>query len=80
MYIVRCADDSLYTGYAQDLARREEEHNSSPIGAKYTRGRRPVKLIYSEHFPTRSAALKREAEIKKLTRTQKLSLVKQKTR
>ncbi|MEZ4156550.1 MAG: GIY-YIG nuclease family protein [Candidatus Paceibacterota bacterium] len=76
VYILRCADGSLYTGYARDLARREEEHNSSPLGAKYTRGRRPVKLIYSERLPTRSAALKREAEIKRLTRTQKLSLIK----
>jgi len=76
VYIAQCADDTLYTGIATDLARRIEEHNNSEKGAKYTRVRRPVSLIYSEEFPDRSLASKREYEIKKkMTRTQKLKLI-----
>ena len=78
VYIARCADDTLYTGIATDLARRIEEHNSSEKGAKYTRVRRPVSLVYSEEFPDRSLASKREYEIKKkMTRVQKLTLIAQ---
>lgn len=76
VYIVQCADDTLYTGIATDLTRRIEEHNSSEKGAKYTRVRRPVALMYTEEFPNRSLASKREYEIKKkMNRTQKLELI-----
>ena len=76
IYILRCADGTLYTGYTTDVERRVEEHNSEKKGAKYTKVRRPVKLVYSEGFETRSDATKREAEIKKLTREEKLQLIK----
>jgi putative endonuclease len=76
VYIVQCADDTLYTGIATDLIRRIEEHNSSEKGAKYTRVRRPVHLVHSEVFPDRSLASKREYEIKKkMSRAQKLALI-----
>ena len=58
--MVKCADDTLYTGIATELDRRIEEHNASDKGAKYTRVRRPVELVYSETYPDRSAASKRE--------------------
>lgn len=74
VYILKCADKNLYTGYALDLKRRVKEHNETDLGAKYTRGRRPVKLVYYEKFKTRSEAQKREAEIKKLSRKRKLLL------
>jgi len=72
LYILKCADKSLYTGIAVDVAKRVIEHNSSHLGAKYTRGRRPVKVVYTKAFATRSEALKEEARIKKLSRAQKL--------
>ena len=76
VYIVECADKTLYTGIATELERRVEEHNNSEKGAKYTRVRRPVKLVYSEEYPDRSAASKREYEIKKkMNRVQKLALI-----
>ena len=76
VYIVKCADDTLYTGIATQLDRRIDEHNSSEKGAKYTRIRRPVELVYSEEYPDRSAASKREYEIKKkMTRKDKLALI-----
>jgi putative endonuclease len=76
VYIAQCADDTLYTGIATDLARRIEEHNSSEKGAKYTRVRRPVSLVYSEEYPDRSLASKREYEIKKkMSRAQKLKMI-----
>ena len=75
IYILKCADNTLYTGYTTDLERRVLEHNNFDKGAKYTRGRRPVELVYSEAFDSRSKAQKREAEIKKMTRSQKLALV-----
>lgn len=76
VYIVRCADGSLYTGIAKDFARRVAEHNSEgPLGANYTRGRRPVVLVYRETAATRSAAGKREFRIKKMSRRQKEVLV-----
>lgn len=78
LYILRCADGTLYTGITVDVSRRVEEHNTSPLGAKYTRARRPVALVYSKPFRTRSAACKEEARIKKLSRTSKLELVKKK--
>lgn len=75
VYIVECYDKTLYTGIATDLQRRVEEHNSSDKGAKYTRNRRPVKLMYKEELEDRSSASKREYTIKKLTREKKLSLI-----
>jgi len=76
VYIVRCADDTLYTGITTELERRIKEHNSPDRGAKYTRTRQPVTLLYYEHFPDRSSASKREYEIKhRMNRKQKLALV-----
>tara|TARA_B110000902_G_C13996308_1_gene470886 strand:- start:239 stop:496 length:258 start_codon:yes stop_codon:yes gene_type:complete len=75
VYIVACSDGSLYTGITTDQVRRIAEHNDSKKGAKYTRNRRPVDLVYSEMLPNRSAASKREYEIKKLSRYDKLKLI-----
>ena len=75
VYILRCADDTLYTGITTDIVRRVEEHNSSDKGAKYTKLRRPVELVYSEKSENRSSASKREYAIKKLSRAQKLELI-----
>jgi putative endonuclease len=76
VYILRCADNTLYTGIALDVARRIVEHNSSNrLGASYTRGRRPVKLVYSETAASRSDAAKREHEIKCMTRGAKMDLL-----
>ncbi|MBM7623937.1 GIY-YIG nuclease family protein [Sporohalobacter salinus] len=74
VYILRCADKTLYTGYTTDLDRRVKEHNQGK-GAKYTRGRRPVELVYNEEYDTRSKAQKKEYEIKEYTRQKKLSLI-----
>jgi putative endonuclease len=74
VYIVECADGSLYTGYTTDVARRVREHNAG-TGAKYTAGRRPVRLRYVEYHPTQSAAMRREHEIKSLTRAEKEQFV-----
>jgi len=74
VYVLRCADDTLYTGVTTDVARRVQEHNESPKGARYTRARRPVSLVHTESFETRSAACTREAAIKQLSREEKLSL------
>jgi len=76
VYMVQCADNTLYTGIATELERRVQEHNNSDKGAKYTRTRRPVTLVYSERCPDRSTASKREYEIKKkMSRTEKLKLI-----
>lgn len=75
IYIVCCADDSLYTGITTDLERRIAEHNDSKKGAKYTRSKRPVKLVFSENHPDRSSASKREYSIKKMSRSNKLKLI-----
>ncbi|NOR51836.1 MAG: GIY-YIG nuclease family protein [Gammaproteobacteria bacterium] len=75
LYIVRCADSSLYTGITTDLERRISEHNSSKLGSKYTRARRPVELVYHELFGNRSTVSAREAEIKKMTPAQKRTLI-----
>ncbi|MDE6907645.1 GIY-YIG nuclease family protein [Hominisplanchenecus murintestinalis] len=72
-YIVRCCDNTLYTGWTTDLDRRMEAHNSGK-GAKYTRSRRPVELIYAERFDTKQEAMRREWEIKQLSREEKLRL------
>jgi len=75
VYMVECADGTLYSGITTDLERRMQEHNESPKGAKYTRNRRPVVLVYSEQCANRSEASMREHAIKKLTREEKLALV-----
>lgn len=75
VYIVKCADKTFYTGITTDLKRRVSEHNNSPLGAKYTRGRRPVKLVYSKKFKNKSLAAIAEASIKKLTRKEKIKLI-----
>jgi putative endonuclease len=75
VYMLKCSDETLYTGIAQDVNKRLHEHNSSPKGAKYTRGRRPVTLVYSESCEDKSTALKREYAIKKLTRAEKEMLL-----
>lgn len=75
VYIVRCADGSLYTGIATDVARRVEEHNASNLlAARYTRARRPVVLVYQEAVASRSAAGKREYELKQMSREEKEAL------
>ncbi|MDD3190149.1 MAG: GIY-YIG nuclease family protein [Candidatus Pacebacteria bacterium] len=76
LYILKCADGTLYTGITVDLARRVEEHNFSKLGAKYTKSRRPVELLFSKSFRTRSTATKEEARIKKLSREDKLEIIK----
>lgn len=76
VYIVRCADGSLYTGIARDLERRIAEHNGDiGQGASYTRSRRPVRLVYREPAADRSAASRREYQIKQLSRAEKLALI-----
>lgn len=74
VYLLRCADGTLYTGFTNDLARRLAAHNAGR-GAKYTRGRRPVELVYWESFSNKSSALRREYAIKQLPRRQKLTLI-----
>ena len=74
LYILKCADDTLYTGITTDLDRRVLEHNTSPRAAKYTRARRPVELVYSKKFRNRSTASKAESRVKRLTRAEKFQL------
>lgn len=74
VYMLRCKDGSLYTGWTNDLEHRLEMHNSGR-GAKYTRGRGPLELVYSEELPDKEVALRRECAIKKLRREQKLALL-----
>ncbi|MFO7834577.1 MAG: GIY-YIG nuclease family protein [Halohasta sp.] len=74
VYILRCADDTLYTGYTTDPERRLREHNAGE-GAKYTRGRTPVDLVHVESYDTQSAAMSREYEIKQLRREEKIRLI-----
>ena len=74
VYVLRCADDTLYTGYTTDVERRVAEHDAGE-GAKYTRGRTPVELVHVESFASRSAAMSREHEIKSLSRREKESLI-----
>jgi len=75
VYILQCSDNSLYTGITTDLERRVFEHNNSEKGAKYTKIRRPVILVYNEKCENRSIASKREYEIKKLSRAKKLNII-----
>lgn len=76
VYIICCRDNSYYTGITTDLLRRMEEHNSAKKGAKYTRTRRPVELVYAEKAPSRSIATRREEQIKKLPLASKKQLIK----
>lgn len=76
-YILRCSDNSLYSGVTNDLQRRVEEHNSGlSRSAKYTRSRKPVQLIYHEQYEDKPTAMKREAAVKKLSKIKKEELVK----
>ncbi|WP_240649006.1 GIY-YIG nuclease family protein [Anaerosphaera multitolerans] len=75
VYIVQCSDGTLYTGYTNNLEKRIQTHNEKK-GAKYTKSRTPVKLKYFESFEDKSKAMKREYEIKKLKREEKLTLIK----
>lgn len=74
-YIARCKDKTLYAGYCKDLEAREKKHNIGK-GAKYTKYRTPIKIVYSEQFENKSDAMKREREIKKLSRKEKENLIK----
>tara|TARA_A100001011_G_scaffold400259_1_gene513615 strand:- start:10744 stop:11010 length:267 start_codon:yes stop_codon:yes gene_type:complete len=78
VYIVECADGTLYTGITKDIERRILEHNYGMRGAKYTRSRRPVKLLVSWDYESRSAASIREYQIKKMSRKQKMVLINEK--
>ncbi len=75
VYILQCSDSSLYTGITNDIDSRLYAHNHLTTGAKYTRVRRPVVLVYSENCDSRSSAQKRESQIKKLSRLKKLNLI-----
>ena len=72
-YILRCSDKTLYTGWTNDMEKRLAAHNDG-TGAKYTRGRRPVELVYKEEFATKQEAMRREAAIKKMSRAEKEKL------
>jgi putative endonuclease len=73
-YLLRCRDGSLYAGWTNDLAARVKAHNAG-VGAKYTRSRRPVELVYYETFGTKEEAMSREFHVKRLTRAEKLKLI-----
>lgn len=73
-YILKCSDGTFYTGWTNDLEKRLAAHNSGK-GSKYTASRRPVEFVYTECFETKQEAMKREAEIKKLTRAEKIELI-----
>ena len=77
-YMVMCKDETIYTGWTNDLEKRMKAHNEGK-GARYTRSRRPVVLMYYEEFATKEEAMKREFAIKQLTRSQKLKLIKEKS-
>ncbi len=75
LYILCCADNTLYTGITTDVERRVLEHNTSPKGAAYTRGRRPVQLVFQQDYPNRSLAQQAESQLKRLSRQEKLRLI-----
>ncbi len=75
VYILECSDKTLYTGWTGNIEKRVREHNNGKYGAKYTKSRRPVKLVYVEACASLSDVLKREAQIKRLSRKEKLSLI-----
>lgn len=74
-YIVECADGTLYTGWTTNVQKRVKAHNEEKSGAKYTKAKRPVKLVYYEEYETKEEAMRREYAIKQLTRKQKLELI-----
>jgi len=76
VYILKCSDGTLYTGSTSDLAKRLKEHNGLKAGAKYTKARRPVELVYKEDCESFSKSREREAEIKRMSRKNKLDLIK----
>jgi putative endonuclease len=76
VYILKCSDGTLYTGATSDLAKRLKEHNCLKTGAKYTKARRPVELAYKENCESFSKSREREAEIKRMSRKNKLDLIK----
>ncbi len=73
-YILRCKDGSLYTGWTNNLEKRMQDHNAGK-GAKYTKSRRPVELVYYETFDTKEEAMRREYAVKQLSRTKKIQLI-----
>jgi putative endonuclease len=75
VYILECSDHTLYTGCTNNLEKRIHAHNNGKSGAKYTRARRPVKIVYAEDFKTLAEGRKREAEIKRLPRSEKMNLI-----
>ncbi|KJU71805.1 MAG: GIY-YIG nuclease family protein [Clostridium baratii] len=77
VYIIKCSDDSLYTGWTNDLEKRFKNHQEGK-GAKYTRGRGPLELVYFEEYETKVQAMKREYEIKKMSREKKIKLISKK--
>ena len=76
IYILECTDKTLYTGWTTNIEKRVLAHNTLKTGAKYTSIRRPVKLVYSESFETRSEAMKRECAVKGMSRKEKLKMIK----
>ncbi len=76
VYILKCSDGTLYTGVTTDVERRFREHKEGKTGAKYTRGRFPLEVVYTETCASRSEAQKREAQIKKLSKSEKVILIK----
>lgn len=74
VYILKCRDNTYYTGYTVEIDRRLQEHQNG-LASKYTRGRTPVELVYVEELPTKSAALQRERELKRLTRANKQKVI-----
>jgi predicted GIY-YIG superfamily endonuclease len=79
VYLLRCADGSLYTGITKDVKRRCQQHDDG-TASRYTRSRRPTKLVYREAHPNRSSALKREAAIKAMTRQEKVAMIRMRTK
>lgn len=75
LYILKCSDQTLYTGITVDLIRRLREHNSSNLGSRYTAARRPVKLVYTKKFRNRSTASQEEYRIKQLSKKEKIKLI-----
>jgi len=75
VYILKCIDKTLYTGYTTDINKRLREHNETKRGARYTKSRRPVELVYLEEFPDKSSAMKKEWKIKQLSRVEKIKML-----
>ena len=75
VYMVRCSDDTLYTGIAKDIEKRSSDHNTSKVGAKYTKSRRPVALVWHKKFPDRNAASKEEYRIKRIGKEKKEEMI-----